>query len=181
MTAPTSGQSGPLSPATATPAQLLFGDFEQEMAITRRVLERVPDGHAEWRPHEKSTSLGRLANHVAELPRLASSVAEAEEFDFAKTPYTPLALATTAEIVRQFDEETARMRARLEALTWQDVGTPWTLRAGDHVILSGPKGQVLRTLGLSHLAHHRAQLGVYLRLLGVAVPSVYGPSADEQG
>jgi hypothetical protein len=109
------------------------------MAITRRVLERVPDGHAEWRPHEKSTSLGRLANHVAELPRLASSVAEAEEFDFVKTPYQPLALATTAEIVRQFDEETARMRARLEALTWQDVGTPWTLRAGDHVILSGPR------------------------------------------
>ena len=180
MTAPSAAaSSAPLDLATATPAELLFGDLEQELAATRRLLAVVPDGHADFRPHEKSMPLGRLANHLAELPSLATIVAGSEEFDFATAKYVPTAHATTEAILREFDAQSDALRAGIRALTWSDAGRRWVMRAGPQIIMDGPKGQVLRTLGLSHMAHHRAQLGVYLRLLGVPLPSVYGPTADQ--
>lgn len=167
------------SPVTATPAQLLFADLAQEIAATRRVLERVPDGRTEWRPHDKSMTLGRLATHIAELPRFATTILSTDELDFGASGYTPVTLAMTAEIVALFDAESAKMRAAIDAMTWEAVGQRWVMRGGGQVWIDGQKGELMRTFGLSHIAHHRAQLGVYLRLLDVAVPGVYGPSADE--
>ena len=171
--------TAPAATQTLSPAQYVFVDLEPELASTRRVLERVPDGRADWHPHEKSMSLGRLATHLAELPRFARTVLETPELDWATAGYAPRTLETTAERLALFDAESAAMRAAVEAMTWETVGSRWVMRAGDHVILQGPRGQLLRSIGMSHMVHHRAQLGVYLRLLGVPVPGVYGPSADE--
>jgi len=169
----------PLSPATATPAQLLFGDLDAEFASTRRVLAQLPDGRADFRPHEKSTTLGALATHLAELPGLANMVMTSDELDWATSPYTPTAFTTTADVLAGFDATSASMRAAIDAVTWEDVGKRWVMRVGDQILVDGVKGQLVRSFGISHMAHHRAQLGVYLRLLDIAVPGVYGPSADE--
>ena len=167
--------------ATAgVPVDTVFGDVAYELANTRRLLERVPDGKSDWKPHAKSMSLGRLASHVAELPLFALSVVAADELDFAAGGgYKPRTLPSTADLLAEFDRNAAQLReamARLDAAALQ--GT-WTLRAGDHVIVSGPKGVLVRSVGLNHIIHHRAQLGVYLRLLDIPVPGLYGPSADE--
>jgi len=175
----TTTDTATISPATATPAELLFGDLDQEIAATRRVLERVPDGRMDWRPHDKSMTLGRLATHLAELPRFTTTILTTDELDFAKSGYQPVVLSTTAEILALFDERAAAMRVALEAATWEALARRWTMRAGSNVFLEDRKGKLIRTVGISHSVHHRAQLGVYLRLLGVAVPGVYGPSADE--
>lgn len=168
------------SPATATPSQLMFADLPTEIRTTRRVLERVPADKADWTPHGKSMSLGRLAAHLAELPGFATAIMSADELDFAKGGYVPVPFESTEQVLGVFDERAARMQAVVDGADWDALARSWTLRSGDHVILSGQKGTLLRSLGLSHIAHHRGQLGVYLRLLDVAVPSVYGPTADEQ-
>lgn len=179
MTTLTTDSPAALSPSTATPAQLLFGDLAQETDATRRMLERVPDEHSEWRPHGKSTTLGRLATHIAELPHLTTRILTTDDLDFGVNGYKMVTLQTVTEIVALFDTESATMRAAIEAMTWENVGQRWVMRSGEQVWIDGHKGQLIRTLGISHMAHHRAQLGVYLRLLDVAVPRVYGPSADE--
>jgi uncharacterized damage-inducible protein DinB len=167
-------------PAALSPAQRLFPDLDTEFATTRRVLERVPDDRLDWRPHDKSMTLGRLASHLAELPRLASVVVTTPEFAFDPTKFQATVLGSSAEMVATFDQLSASMREALHALSWEEMDHHWTMRVGDHVVVQGPRGAVLRQLGLSHMTHHRAQLGVYLRLLDVSVPRVYGPSADEQ-
>jgi uncharacterized damage-inducible protein DinB len=167
-------------PAGLTPAELLYPDMETELATTRRVLERVPDDDLTWTPHEKSTNIGRLATHLAQLPRFAMLMLTSSELDVAKTKWPDDTVPTTAERLALFDSLASEMRALVEAVEWPALAETWTLRAGEHVILSEKKGRLLRTLALSHMAHHRAQLGVYLRLRGVAVPGVYGPSADER-
>jgi uncharacterized damage-inducible protein DinB len=163
-----------------SPTELLFSDLPQELAATRRVLERVPEGRADWRPHEKSTPLGSLAAHLAQLPRLATAVLTTDELDWAKTPFQQPTLSTAAEIVALFDKEAAAMQEALAAADWPALGKRWVMRIGDQVIVDEQKGKLIRALGISHMAHHRAQLGVYLRLLGASVPRVYGPSADER-
>jgi uncharacterized damage-inducible protein DinB len=168
------------APTTVSPAQLLFPDLANELEAARRTIERVPADRADWVPHDKSMSLGRLAAHVAELPGFALAILGTDEMDFAKGQYVPLPFESTEQIVAAFDERAAAMRGMIEGAGWDELGKSWTLRSGDHVLLAGPKGMLLRTLALSHLVHHRAQLGVYLRLLGVPVPRTYGPSADEQ-
>lgn len=165
--------------ANTTPAQLLFSDLPQEVAATRRVLAQVPDGHTDWRPHAKSMPLGRLATHVAELPRFPVMILTTDELDWATSDYKPITLSTTAEILALFDERAAAMQAALAAADWAALGKRWAMRMGSKVFIEGQKGALIRTVCLSHMVHHRAQLGVYLRLLGVAVPGVYGPSADE--
>ena len=167
-------------PAGLTPAELLYPDMENELATTRRVLERVPDGELDWRPHEKSTTIGRLATHLAQLPRFAMMMLTSSELDVAKTRWPDDTIPTTAERLALFDSLAAEMRERVKTADWNALAETWTLRAGDHVILSAKKSVLLRTLALSHMGHHRAQLGVYLRLRGVAVPGTYGPSADER-
>lgn len=157
----------------------LFADFDQELAITRRVLERYPEEHADWRPHEKSMSLVELAAHLASLPRLGEIAALSPELDFASMPYVPPTARTRSEILELFDKQSATTRAAVSSLDADGMRATWTLRAGDKVYASGPRANHLRTLMLSHMIHHRGQLTVYYRLLGVPVPSVYGPSADE--
>jgi uncharacterized damage-inducible protein DinB len=170
------------APTAASLRQIALGDLEHEFSQTRRLLERVPDGKFDWKPHDKSGSLGSLASHVAQLPFLMLVILEQEGLDFAKTPPRPPApVGTAAELVSRFDELSAKVRAGLDAATDEALSASWTLRAGDHVIMSGTRASALRTIGVSHMVHHRGQLSVYLRLLDVPVPGMYGPSADEKG
>lgn len=157
----------------------LFADLDQEFATTRRVLERYPEGHADWRPHEKSMSLVQLAAHVANLPHFGERVANSHEFDFAATPYSPPTARTRAEILDLFDKRSATAREAVGSLGADGMRSDWTLRVGDKIIATATRAAQLRRLMLSHIIHHRGQLTVYYRLLGVPVPSVYGPSADE--
>ena len=160
-------------------ASLLFPDLEQELAITRRTLERYPEGKSNWKPHEKSTSLGALAVHLAMLPAFGSMILAQDELDFVAQPYVPVPFETAADLVAIFDERVAAMRPLMAAADAPALARDWTMRAGAHVILKAPKSGLIRQLLISHIIHHRAQLGVYYRLVGVAVPSTYGPSADE--
>jgi uncharacterized damage-inducible protein DinB len=166
-------------PTDLSPAQLLYPDLAKELETTRKMLERVPDEDIEWAPHEKSTRIGRLATHLSQLPRFAATILSQSELDVTVTKWPMDTVATTAERLALFDSLASDMRQRIERVDWRTLRETWTLRAGTHVILSDTKSNLLRSLAISHMAHHRAQLGVYLRLRGVAVPGVYGPSADE--
>lgn len=159
------------------PYTLLFSDLEGELKTTRKILERVPDGKDDWRPHEKSMTLGGLSSHVAQLPGFGIVILTTEEFDGAKMArFKP---DNTAERLKKFDEASGEMRRLFEALTWESATASWTFKFGDHVIVKGERAKLLRTMVITHIAHHRAQLGVYLRILGVPIPGSYGPSADE--
>ena len=159
---------------------LLFHDLESELATTRRMLERVPNGNNDWRPHAKSRTLGELATHLAQLPGFGILMATRNEFDgLAPRPPQP-ALATSAERVRAFEELSAQLRAILQQMTWDQANARWKLRLGDKVVANAPRAEILRTVFVTHSAHHRAQLGVYLRLLETPVPWSYGRSADEE-
>lgn len=158
----------------------LYADLDQELAATRRVLERVPFEHWEWTPHEKSATLGQLAVHLAGLPRFAESIATTAELDMATAPYTRPAVANRDELLALFDENAALMRQIVADLDERSLAEHWRLRMGDTVFLDAPRSLLLRQHGISHPVHHRAQLTVYLRLLDVPVPGLYGPSADEK-
>ena len=164
------------APPTSRPAA--FGDLEQELATTRRVLERVPDEHWDWAPHEKSMTLGRLAGHLAELTFLAKSVVEEDVFDVATHP-RPAGPTSRDENLRLYDQGVAALVAAVNAAPAEAWGQTWTLQANGQVFISMPRAAALRLMGISHPIHHRGQLTVYLRLLGVPLPSVYGPTADE--
>ena len=162
-----------------TPFATLFPDFDAEMAATRRMLERVPNGKNDWRPHAKSRSVGELAGHLAQLPGFGIAMLTTEGLDFlAPRPPEP-PFETSADRLKLFDELSAHLRGLLEKLTWEQAGRDWTLRSGDRVFAKSPRTAMFRSAYLTHSAHHRAQLGVYLRLLDVAVPWTYGGSADE--
>lgn len=171
--------SFPTLPGTLKPEALLFPDMAQELALTRGMIARVPDGNNDWKPHDRSMTLGRLATHLSELPRFATLMLTTDEMDFAKVDWKPTVIDTTAARLVLFDELATGMRASVEGTDWATLSGSWTMRAGEQVYLTGQKATLLRTLGLSHMAHHRAQLGVWLRLLGVTIPGTYGPSADE--
>jgi uncharacterized damage-inducible protein DinB len=156
-----------------------FGDLEQELATTRRVLERVPDEHWDWQPHEKSMSLGRLAGHLAELTFLALTVIQRDAFDVATDRPDRPAPANREQVLSVFDRGASELTAAVDALPADQWGQNWALKAAGEVFISLPKTAALRSMGISHPIHHRGQLSVYLRLLGVSVPSIYGPSADE--
>ena len=162
------------------PLAALFPDLESELATTRRMLDRVPNGNNDWRPHAKSRTLGELATHLAQLPGFGLMMATRNEFDgLAPRPPQP-ALTTNADRVRAFEELSAQLRAVLQKMTWDQANSPWKLRLGDKVVMNVPRTQVLRTVFITHSAHHRAQLGVYLRMLETPVPWSYGRSADEE-
>lgn len=159
-------------------SELLFGDFEYEVAATRRALECFPDAHADWRPHAKSRTIAELASHLAALGGRGADVINDVERDLAgRQP--PAVLRTARELVATFDAGIARSREALKTLDEGTLAGTWTLRAGPRVLIQGPRRVVLRTVFLSHMAHHRAQLGVDYRLLDVRVPGVYGPTADD--
>ena len=163
-------------PATAAE---LYADLDLELAATRRILERVPFQHWDWKPHEKSFSLGRLATHLAELPRFAEAMASTDEMDMATSRPVPSVVKNREELLALFDERAASMRRVVAGLDEKKLAQHWKLRMGDMVFLDAPRSLLLRQHGISHPVHHRAQLTVYLRLLNVAVPGLYGPSADD--
>lgn len=174
MTTPTT----PL-PGTLSPAELLYSDLDQEIAASRKMLQRVPDDRTDWKPHTKSMSLDRLATHLAELPKFAMGILTDDELDFVKNSYKGEKVSSSAERIALFDSRAAAMKQVVQGLTWTDVSRTWTIRAGSQVFIKDTKAKLFRTMGLSHMAHHRAQLSVYLRQLEIAVPGMYGPSADE--
>jgi uncharacterized damage-inducible protein DinB len=162
-------------------AESLLPEFDREMGLTRRLLERVPDGQFSWKPHEKSMSLGRLAEHLAELPGWAkvAVVDRGIDMSIGRPPgYTPP--ATRAEVLAMFDKNVADARNVLTGRTDAELMAPWTLKAQGKEMFTMPKAIVLRGFVMNHIIHHRGQMSVYLRLQNVAVPSIYGPSADEQ-
>jgi uncharacterized damage-inducible protein DinB len=163
-------------------SEALLPEFDHEMQNTRKVLERVPEGKPDYRPHPKSMTLGRLAAHVAEIPRWAGMTLATESLDVnppGEAPRTPAVMTSRQELLNGFDKMVAESRAAIAGASDAELAKPWTLLAGGRTVLTMPKAAVLRSFVLSHLIHHRAQLGVYLRLNDVAVPSIYGPSADE--
>ena len=156
----------------------LIPEFDHEMASTRKVLERVPEERFDWKPHAKSYSLGALATHVATLPTWGVETLNRSEIDIGINPTTPVVLSKS-ELLAAFDRNVANARAALAGRTDPELIATWSLKRNGKTVFSMPKTVVLRSFVLSHLIHHRAQLTVYLRLLDVPVPSIYGPSADE--
>lgn len=153
-------------------------EFDSEMVKTRKCLERVPEEKFAWKPHEKSAPLGRLASHIATLPGFATTALTTDSLDVAP-PRPMLNASTRQELLDAFDKNVAEGRAAIEGASDESLRQTWSLLAAGKPIFSLPRAHVLRTFMLSHLIHHRAQLGVYLRLNDVPVPSIYGPSADE--
>ncbi|MCS7459184.1 DinB family protein [Paenibacillus doosanensis] len=160
--------------------QLIIGDAMRELAATRRVLERLPEEHMSWKPHEKSMALGGLATHLINLLNWQIAIFQYPELDLSTVPQRREALQKRADILEEFDGNVDKLDKLLAECDDKALGEEWTLRHGDHVILREPRAIALRTFGLSHMIHHRAQLGVYLRLLDIPVPGVYGPSADDE-
>jgi uncharacterized damage-inducible protein DinB len=164
---------------------LALNDFEQEMATTRVFLTRVPEGQMAWRPHEKSMTLGRLTMHLAEIPGAARWIFDADEFHYGAPGAPPPAgreASTVGEALATLDANLALTRAALAKADDAVLATPWTFKAFGRMIYTKPKIEAFRQRVLSHGIHHRAQLGMYFRLLGIAVPPTpYGPSADERG
>lgn len=156
----------------------LLPEFDHEIATTRKVLERVPMDKADWTPHQKSYSLGALATHVATIPMWGEVTINQPEIDLAPGQTTELA-KTREELLERFDKNVAATRAALTSTTDAVLLSPWSLKVGGKTIFTQPKIGVWRGFVMNHLVHHRAQLAVYLRLLDVPVPSIYGPSADE--
>ena len=157
----------------------LAAELRQEAKTTRRLLERVPEGSFDWKPHEKSMSLGRLAGHVAELPSLLAPALTMDELNFASGAYTPFVPTGTAELLEKFDSTVNAAVELLSGQTDERMNDQWRLAAGDQTFFAGPRAVAVRALVLNHVVHHRGQLSVYLRLLDVPLPSIYGPSADE--
>ena len=152
-------------------------EFDQEMATTRRVLERVPDDKAEWKPHAKSFSMAHLAQLVARMPGWITSAVAHDKLDLAV--YPGYSNETTATLLAEFDRNVAEARAALQATSDTEMMERWSLVRGDQVLFTAPRRAIIRN-HTNHLIHHRGQLTVYLRLVDVPVPMVYGPTADEK-
>ena len=163
-------------------ADLLLPEFDQEIATTRRVIERVPDDRIEWKPHAKSFPMGHLAQLVAMIPGWTFHVLTKQEFDIAprEGPTAVYRFLPVAQLLSLFDKNVAEARPLIEKVSDATLQEPWTLRAAGRDVNTMPRFMVYRTLMLNHLVHHRAQLGVYLRLTEQPVPQMYGPTADER-
>jgi uncharacterized damage-inducible protein DinB len=163
-------------------SESLLPEFDQEMANTRKTLERIPDDKLAWKPHEKSYTMGALATHIATIPGWAQPTIEQDDLDLAPPgapPYQVLPINSRQEALEKFDTNVAAARAAIAGASDEHLSRPWSLLAGGQTIFTMPRTAVLRGFILSHIIHHRAQLGVYLRINDVPVPSIYGPSADE--
>lgn len=159
---------------------LLQKEMEQEAKATRRMLERVPDDKFDWKPHEKSMSIRQLATHIAELPSWVTMALTTNELDFAAAPYEPTQISNRAELLDLFDKSLEDGRTSLGQATDDALWGSWQLRNGDQVLADMTKYETIRH-AFAQTSHHRAQLGMDLRLLNVPIPGTYGPSADEPG
>jgi len=155
----------------------MLAEFDLEMATTRRVLERVPSDKGQWKPHEKSFALGHLAQLVAWMPGWLTNALTQTELDLAGAG--GYSFEKTDTLLEVFDRNVAEARAAMQTATEEQLQVPWTLKRGDMVLWNAPRSVVVRQ-HINHLVHHRGQLTVYLRLLDIPVPSIYGPSADER-
>ena len=160
-------------------ADILLPIFDHEMRSTRTVLERIPEDKPGFKPHEKSMAMGRLAVHVARLPRFAVAILTTPSMDLATNKWPELIYESREKLLAEFDGAAAEARALLQAVTEPQLNQPWKLAWGEKTITNLPRGVLYHTLFLNHLIHHRAQLGVYLRLNDQPVPALYGPSADD--
>ena len=160
-------------------AMALIAEMEHEAAVTRTCLERIPADKFDWKPHEKSMSFGRLASHVAEMFGWTPSTMDHAELHFSKMDYKPFEPSTTEELVEFLDKNVAEAIATLKSSADDRFMENWTMRNGETVYFTMPKVAVMRSFIMNHIVHHRGQLSVYLRLNDIAVPSIYGPSADE--
>jgi uncharacterized damage-inducible protein DinB len=161
-----------------TVLQSFVKELETEAITTRKMLERVPDDKYTWKPHEKSMTLQRLATHIAELPGWIGLALNTNELDFENDDYESVHIYNTDLLMDYFEKNLAEGQAALAKAEEAQLEEPWTLRNGNEIYEISPKRDVIR-MSLSQFIHHRAQLGVYLRLLGIPIPGSYGPSADE--
>ncbi len=157
---------------------LLQNEMEAEAATTRKMLLRMPASNWDWKPHPKSMSLQNLAVHIAELPGWAAMALNTSELDFAAQPYKPTEVSDVTTLLNLFEKSLEAGRAALQNAKEEDLQPQWTLRHGEQVLMQTNKYGVIRH-SFSQIIHHRAQLGVYLRLLDIPIPGSYGPSADE--
>jgi uncharacterized damage-inducible protein DinB len=168
---------------TSSLQQNILAELDHELAVTRKVLERVPEDKFEYQPHPKSMKLGQLASHIVNLLMFKQLFVQASERDFLdqNAPKPGPTPTTTAELLARFDQYSANLRQALTESSDEKLTETFRLRRGEQVLMERPKGAALRIMGLNHSIHHRGQLTVYLRLLDIPVPGVYGPSADEPG
>jgi uncharacterized damage-inducible protein DinB len=165
-----------------TLSEILLPEFDQEMASTRKLLQRVPVAKTDWKPHEKSMTLGRLAGHIAELPAWAGRIVNTEMIDLTpmvsgqQQPYIP---TSSEDLLRKYDQSVAEARQAIAGASDQHLNQIWSIQLKGTTFLSSPRLPMIRSMFMNHLIHHRAQLGVYLRLNDIPLPPMYGPSADE--
>ena len=158
---------------------VIFLDLEREIAVTRKVLQSLPEEHYDWKPHEKSMSLGRLALHVADMPDWIRASIAADELDAANAPRPPAKLESRAQLLERFDRNVAAMREAVKRFDPANWNNHWTMRNGEQVFVTRPRPIVYRVWSVNHMVHHRGQLCLYLRLLNVPVPTVYFNTADD--
>lgn len=157
-----------------------IGELKHEASLTKKILERVPLDNKEWKPHQKSMTIGRLATHTAENMRWVAIILGTDGFDLAANIKPSHTASSQQELMEIFQTHLDTAAAALEKATDEDFNKQWTLKKGEHIMAQIPKKVALRSLAFNHIIHHRGQLSVYLRLLGTPVPGLYGPSADEK-
>ncbi len=158
---------------------MLLPEFDQEMANTHKMLERVPEDHFEYQPQPKAWKLSRLAGHVAELPKWVTNIMQVELLEIEPDQIKPFEPTSRKELLVQFDKHAREAHEAIAAASDEQMNKMWSMKFQGKTVMTMPRISVLRTVVLNHLIHHRGQLAVYLRLTGVAVPGMYGPSADE--
>jgi uncharacterized damage-inducible protein DinB len=158
--------------------ELLLKELNEETAITRKMLERVPNEQYNWQPHVKSMTVRGLATHIADLPNWIAMMLTTAELDFANNTWKEEVINNTEELLACFDKSVLNGKAHLEKATEEQLQEQWILRSGDHIILQSTKYEFIR-ITFGQMIHHRAQMGVFLRLLNIPIPGSYGPSADE--
>jgi uncharacterized damage-inducible protein DinB len=158
----------------------LIAELKKESAFTGKMLERVPLDKKDWKPHEKSMTLGRLATHVAQIPHWTSDIILISDYDIVVYPFTSITAASQQELTEIFHQNLNKAIADLENANDDQLNQEWTFRRGEQIFFTLIKKEAIRSWGFSHFIHHRGQLSVYLRLLNVPVPGMYGPSADEK-
>ena len=158
----------------------LIAELKHEAVNTRKILERVPADKFEWQPHAKSMTLGRLASHIAEIPVWVNRTMDADSFNFGTFNFSRTTYPDTAALLKVFDDTLAAAIASLQNATDDILNVTYAVYRGEQLMFELPRKLMIRNFGLNHVIHHRGQLSVFLRLLDVAVPGMYGPSADEK-
>lgn len=160
----------------------LLPEFDYEMTTTRKTLERVPEDKVDWKPHSTSMPMGRLAGHIAEMAGFVANTFQGDTFDFSPPgaqPMQPTVMSSRKQLLEVFDKNVASAKAAISKASDEELLKTWTLLNGGKTFFAMPRIQVLRSMILNHIIHHRGQLSVYLRMNQVPVPSIYGPSGDE--